>query len=454
MIRVNAIISDVVPNIITPIAKQVINKIILDLDVARYFDNRVYFNSDSSGGSRSFGADHNPILKENRFTANIGYSLNPLTPKWATTKFTNMISGTDSLGAVQEPRTVFYDHRALTTLVEHESPCNVLAECKMTFVDRTVANEVLTKLYTLYDDGEMYTSMDYRFEYPIPKEIVNFLFGIKKMIDPDMDFLEYLRTFSANVIDLQVNKHDNTVRQLVAKRSTAKCVNMIEFGQERPEAQMTASSADLYTITFNITTQFSRPHMSMLIYPYCINNTLVPDNLLNVKLDVHEKTSAEGFTHFSENAYLLTHPIHGKLSHMVSVPWYDTWMPRSSSAVPSMGFTPFLAHHFTLDDVDNPTGVTNIDLTALAYPLKQTTLDEILALGNEAFTFSNRFNIAVYINDLIVEPANLSINGSVITVPNRNTYAVYRLVLSENKDKTNGLNASFRVLNCDIIAQR
>ena len=120
-------IPDVFNNIINPVAQQMVHRIKKDLGLISTFDNRLYFNSDHTGASKSSTPFNNPKLKDTRMDINLQYNLNPLNMQFETTTFRNMIRDRAGLKDIYHKR-VSPKHSTITSplLLSHLS--NVISD--------------------------------------------------------------------------------------------------------------------------------------------------------------------------------------------------------------------------------------------------------------------------------------------------------------------------------------
>lgn len=498
MLRQTAPVRDVVSHIFVPVTHQVIEKFLTEMGVKNTFDNKVYINSDSTGGSTSTNDDHNPKLKENRVSVAMSYNLNPLTMKWPTATFNHVLGGPNFLNTEHDIIPTFYDNRIQTTLVERESPANIEMTVSMDFVDRVLATEAVNRLVSMYTNGEKILISNIAYNIPLPKSIYTSIYGLYKhinnevvsltsdniesyygstLVGPDVvlsadnaatyvdtdqeilkdDFITYINKFSGDRISYNVNRHDPQYRkELVVKKNNGQIVTQIDYEGGKSDAIGTNDSADVYRVEFNLTLQFARSQMLHLSYPIIVMNQSVQEELVTFSEIGSYREPNEDHPYFSINRYqTLLKNNRVVPPEVVSIPWYDAWSPSDNSPLRAFGFKEFLSVAFTLENVGVVDGTTVIDLTSdLPYSLIPEITNILAEYGAACLEYEAPLHVAVYANDYQVETSELEFDGSILTVKRQDIYPVYRLVLAEYIGGPRAAISTLRVINYDIIAKR
>jgi hypothetical protein len=271
------------------------------------------------------------------------------------------------------------------------------------------------------------------------------------------NFLEYLEKFSDQRVTTRVNRNSpDGSKQIVVNKNASRMLVSISYDAASPEISANNKSADLYTLVFTVVAQFSRPDMMILTYPIVICNQLVPEYLLSVDLNDFEKSPEESHPYFSFDNYAKAEGLNEQVQDVVNIPFYDEWVPQQSSPVRVNGYKEFLTCLFTLDDITNPTAVTTLDIeNDLPISLAPQVIAILKDQGSASLFFGKALHVSVFVNESMIEPTSLTLTGgTVLRVPNRYPNAVYRLVISENKELTDAVYTAARILEFDIIAER
>jgi len=497
MLRLTSPVRDVVSHIFVPITHQLIDKFLSDLGLKKIFDNRVYINSDSTGSSTSENDDHNPKLKENRISVNLSYNINPMTVKWPTATFANILGGPNFLYEEHDKIPLFLDLITQSAVVEKDVPANVELTISMDFTDRVHATEAVSRLTTLYTNGEKILISDLAYNYPVPADIYTTIYGLYKMVNNDTvlltaenveayygttlvgpdevltadnastyigteqeikkaDFLDYLVQYSGGRIGYNVNRHDvGGKKEIVVKKNNAQVIAQIDYDGGKSDAIGTNDSADIYRVEFALTAQFAKVGFLQMAYPIIIQNQLVEEGLITVNPDRSFRDPREDHPYFSTNLYKKLMENSGVVTpEVVKIPWYDGWTPPHKP-LRRFDYREFFTCAFTLDNVGVENGTTTIDITNdLPYPLIQDMLDLYAEYGENCLFYDSPVHIGVYVNDRQVDPSELDFDGAILTVHRQDILPVYRLVLAEYIGGPYAAISTLRVLKYDIIAQR
>ena len=459
MLRMTAEVDDVYTNIFHPITTQISAKFVKELDLGKFFNNQYYINSDHSAASGSSDEDGNAKLNDNRFTVDMKYNLNPMSVKWETTTFANVLADGNSLRKIHESKPIYYDHRTQVSITEFTVPADLKLNIKMQFTDRVAANEAISKLHMHFLNGEklMMNDIEYNFELPEPTQLL--MLGLYKLTgQPNEEFLEHLSEFSNSRISTNVNRNDlDGRRQITIKKSLHQCEAEITFDEESSNVEAAEKSADLYTVDCTLTLQFSRVAAMQTVYPVTIYQEMVPGNLLYV--DPADRHRAPDLSHpyFSFDRFMRLHKSREDAKHeVVRMPWYDNWAVPNTSALPVLKYREFLSIVLTLDAPEDPNATTTVDLADPAVGLAPQVIDVLRSQGDTSIHFVDAINISVYTNDIPLEPQTELelVNGTELTISTRNPYPVYRVVLSEYIGKPKGDLTRFWVGIYDILVNR
>ena len=109
-----------------------------------------------------------------------------------------------------------------------------------------------------------------------------------------------------------------------------------------------------------------------------------------------------------------------------------------------------------MDDVDNPDGVTIVNLEHdLPYPLIGDIVQTLKEQEQSSVQMSRALAVSVYKDNVLINPRLLSLDNDLnLTITNRDINAVYRLLISEYIGEPNGTIHAFWVGKYDIITNQ
>ena len=459
MLTLTSPIAEVTTHVFEPIAKQFVHKLIHELGYDQLFKENIYFTGDYMGASKSNDGNNNPIVNQDRFNAALSFNLNPRVLKWDAMTFKNIAGPMLNLRSVQARRPIFIDPDTSTILTEHEVPATMTISCSMRFVNRADAYDALVRMQNKYLYGEMIMVNDYSYDYRLSQNVITVLYAISKMKGiPPQRFMQFLTEGSNNHITFLGNRNaPDVAREVVVQRNAFNVYTQLDYNPEKPEVEMINASPSFYKIDFVGTLQFSRINMLLLQYPVVINNQFISDEIVCV--DPSERNGRlipQQLANIADDKYRQTLYPNIPTEGPVRFPWYDNWTVPSGSIHKQLSFVPFLIGAFTLDNTDDPNGTTTINLVEDLdeYALTEVVLKSFREDQMAALSTSAVFNIAVYIDNVQVEPSTLTFDGVNLTIQNRKINHVYRIVLSKQKEYVNGTLQTFRVAIYDLVTSR
>lgn len=444
MLLLSAPVSESSVHMFEPIAKQALHKLIKRLGCAPLFQNRIYITSDTLGTSKSFSRRHNPILRENRVDCNIRPTISPYDTKVDMAIPKNFIGMGMSNYERNSRMPIFYDKEAHTKMIEHEIPAGIIMEVTFTFVSSPNAFDILSRLPHLYTTGDRHSVDNVVYDYPVPAVAVNLLYNIFKLKGgKDPDFVPYLQHYSDQQITLNVNRlaSGRHNREVVINRTIVGLLGQIDISSpDKAEANKNSQQGVTYSFNFTYNLQFNRPSNVYVEYPIAVNNQLVPEKALFLDPDrghgplveqLHPFFAFEGYrTDKSTGVENVRRPS----IKCARLPWYDNWVLPPTSPLPKKVYRPFLIAHFTLDNLDQENGYTEIDLgeDLGGYKLSEPIINLIKVRGARLFELEQPMNISVYADDVMLDPVNFELVGyTKLRVRNSDPKRLYRLVLSE-----------------------
>jgi len=448
----NEELKEITTYITKPLVSQTVYKLIEDLGLDLIFKDKVYINSNSMGASDSSEAfSARPKLKDNKFECVAREVFNTKNLKW------NNDKGNDyrgfSLTPVYEKRQypILNNETNQITIHEHAMPTNLVMECKLYFINKIDAVTTLSKLYTKYSEtGMNIINANFVYSYAMPPTTLGILFLLYKMTKkPLSDFLTNLRIWSNNFISMEVGRDTKKDAEIIIQKNIAQTIVNIDFTQDEPEVEKSATSPDLFILNCTLTVQFNCPKMTILRYPVVVNNVLVPAMAIPVVNNSNLKCIQPTYNDVSFNEGTRNYDI-GSIQKPVKIPWYDEWAPSKIALTISQDYIPFLISVVLLDTPD-----TVIDLAEpmAGVSLKKEVLDTLKIQGDASLLNFEKYNISVFSDNYAYEPSALTLTGGTkLTIPCRDKTKIYHLVISEKNYPAPYL-FRFYVLDATILCQ-
>lgn len=439
------------------IFEQLIRYVLYSIDMQHIFGDTISLLTDYRAPSTTVDKDGNALLStkdELRCMARINY--NSASVPW------EMPFSSAAGGIMPHQRSgmlwpIFYDPLLRTNLTMHGELVGLTVELTFKSNRAAVILDVQSRIKQKFTFGEMFIAPDLSFNYAIPPSLLGILLGLIRIQGlKDSDFLPYLKTHSDRGLELNINRNVNTLREVVATHSLVNLNCKLEVGGDAPEVNKLNQQIESVTQTYTLTTQFCKPAIVTIEYPPVINNTMVPYELVFASAQGYSKALNRVSPFLKLGNHPITEGYVNTREPIVHFPWYDDWYPKQTSITTVCGYAPIISQIFTLDDIDNPDGVTEIDLTQIADgTVLDTVLESLFLNPAEMFYHTQNLCVTVYQDEIAVEPASLGLSGTTITVPCRDIRRVYRLVVSIKKELiSNGIINAIRVLETTIVAAK
>lgn len=445
-------VGQVTQHVTEPIADQTLRYILSNLGLTDLMKDHIYLVSDFRKTSLTTDAAGNPVLSVNRVVARLTPSLNPANNKWEGDKTavdlgngnTLIRSGTKTKKPwtgkdfTKEEFSVFHDDDTFTDITEWNVGSTFQMEVKMDFKSISQAHEILAKIFATFQNGEMIGYVPLVYDYPVPMDIQRTLFHIYTKTDlpqTQKGYEDWIRDRSGGAITWNTNREDLRIKEMVVKRTLGQSMYLIECTQDSPE-----NTEHVSTITMNVTVQYSRTNRLVFEYPIIVNNQFLPFKFCWTPPQFrYENKGPIQWQNSAVDAYWKSQYPYKNLNP-IPYPWWDNWELPSDSIISAKGYRPLMIMAFTLDDADNPNGVTKIDVIdgLPGYKL----CDEFKAMLQESkasalYTSGAYVNLSVFAHDFQVDQSLLDFDGTILTIKSRRKTPIYRLVISANPKPIN-----------------
>jgi hypothetical protein len=425
------IIDEASSAILEPISLQMTSAVLRHLGLGAAFDNNIYVTNDYTKPSLTSGEDHSALISRDRCDVKMTVAWNPTETKWDINSFKYTQSYGVAASLDRELTPVFADQPAGIFVTEHQMPCSMALDFSLQFKNRESAFAVISVINNSALKDSVINTHTLAYSYPVGDDLFNALAVLYNLraATVDLNFWEWLRVGSKGAIQYVQQRTGATI-QLIVKRQDLRAIGVLEFNQTAPTVQEQDRGIDRFVVEFVYTIQFARPDVLRLQFPVVVANQPVSANLIRGFVGDSIEVIGAALQESSLSSYLCT------LSEppliLVRRPVYDDFIPPNPPIL-SAGFKPFFQAAVYLD----ATPTTTIDLLNLGrdLALEPTVVTIMKEQGNEIFGTTGLFNVAVYCNNLLVDPAQLTIDANlVVTMAMQDRLKRYHLVLSEASD--------------------
>lgn len=451
----SATVSESMIHIIEPVATQAVKYILERLGIDRLM-HEVHIISDFRDTSKTLDDNFNPKLIDYRCVARLTPSVNPRNNKWEGMKTAidlgngNVIMRQDEMHQRKRPWSgrdftsrqfsIFHDDLIYTDLTLWNVGSTMTMEVKIDFHDLTPAQTTLSNIFAMFTDGDMIGYIPIQYDYPIPnvhQKVFRHLYKLSPYEQSDDAFNKWLQEKSAGQISWNVNRNNLNVREMVGLFNNMNALFLIECSQDAPEV-----GNNRFTINLTLTVQYSRVNRLIMDYPIIVNNNFLGFEWVPVSSKIRDayagpyQWQCDAVTAYWDRLY--PRPATSAIGR---VPWWDNWNVPEDALIIRKGFRPIYVAALTLDDADNPEGVTTIDIIdgLPGYRLRDDLIEDLKKHKNDATGIyaGNYVNISVFAHDYPVDYTLLDFDGTTLTLKSRQKSSIYRLVISVNPNPVN-----------------
>ena len=460
-------ISESFVHIINPVAVQALKAIIQRLGYLEYFSDKkggseIHIVSDFSSTSKVVDDNGNPKIVDNRIRAKLMPSINPSNNKWEGSGTTIALGNGNAIvsnpGGGNTSRripwdknsmttrdfAVFYDRYSHTDLTEMAVGSTLQLEVQAEFSHQVVATEFLARIFQCLTDGDMIGYVDIEYDYPVPmpiQQVLRHIYDLRGSHDQtDRSSYDWCHNNSKGAITLMVNRNKPDTKELVISRNNFQALYLVECSQDFPQPKSTGPGV---TVNFNLTVQYARAERLVLRYPCIVNNKYVDFDFIPMDAEYRKgPPSPIMWSNMAVTRFWIEN--YGRKGHeAVHYPWWDKWQVPADSILTHRGFTQIAVIAFTLDDPDDETAETVIDLVngLPGFHLSDGVINEIKVKRNTLLFPNDYINISVFADDAMLgmvawtdgyKPLLDLSDGRHLHVRGHRKDAVYRLVVSYN----------------------
>lgn len=437
---ITGLVSEHVQHIYQPIALQVFDRILIDSGLKPLFKDHILFKTDMITASVSWDKHRNPNIKNNYVICNMKPSIDPRDLKYGGLHASHFNGPITMKNDYFENYPVFYDPGSDALLQEHFLPTQLTMDVEFNFNQSIQAYDSFMKLMTMYTNGDAVTISEVLYDYALPEDIIMMLYKIAKLRKKDgAQFVPWLKYYSSDAIGVNLARHKNN-RELIVQKKISDLVIQIEFNS-KPDEDTKAESFTKFTAT--ITVAFTRPNMLYLRYPIVIMNELLPEDMLSLNRG-NSLAPTKDVKHpiYTFDRFMKAETKHFFRLRRYRMPWYDEWMVPSDAKFPKMGQKDWFIAAFTLDNLDDPDGVTEIDLKADLGGIRIHPLVLKLMMrqsGKDLLRGAGRFGVCCYSSYQQMNPNWYELSDDlVLRVKTKLKHKFYHVVLSEKEEYFTG----------------
>lgn len=449
-------VDQITTHVLDPVVEQVCRKMLDQLDATSIIGEHMYINTGYTAASKTSDISENPVLEDNRMDVEADVIMNPYNTEDSSTTTENNRPVHDK----ELNRSYYNRHMVLASkypridLMVSSVPCSIQMSCKLTIKSREQAHRIFDTLMSVYSGAYSLTYQDIFYNYNVPKKIITALYILYTAHNPDdSGFAQYLMDKS-NVIDITMDRELKN-SELVIRKHTTNAMLKVQVDGNRPEAQGRQSNVpEKYVIGFTTILQFSRPHAFILRYPIVIDNKLIPDTLTpripddELLKDIYGKHDTLTMSDYE----LIYQRFDG--CRPIIQPWYDQWKVPPDAPFIEYQYKRFF-QGIVLLDLENPETVIDLAEPLDTYiRLTDDVLQQIRDQGSGSLWPEAHLIVGLYSDDTFVEPSTLSLDGTILRIPNKDITKTYRLVLAHRKEKRYAYRQWFTILDASIIVTK
>jgi len=428
-----------------PIALQIIESILRNLDVYNYFQGAITLKSDRHALSTQKDDQGRPRVSNDRCDVLVEPMLNPANVRWERNTQAAMTAYWQNMKDRYAEDPVFYDETADVVLRECTVPAGIVLEFTMKFNTIDGATKAVNAIISKYRGEGTPVAHDVVYTYPLDMNLLDSLYAVfeRKGLPPNTNFIDYLRNNSgaSSMIDVEVARELVSAppaeqrRQLVVRKRQLNAMAVLEYTESKPEAEKVEQYLDRAIVRFTYTLQFARPSVLWLTFPTVVNNELLPGPMFdkNAETFVDALSGIYGETAYSRfmRSYYAAKQ---EPSTVIRFPEYDEWNVPAHSKVAQSRFNSFFVVGLLLDEGG---GCTQDLKDVCDYQLHPRVRDlmQLHVQRGQLQTTYGLYNVSVFENDMQIDSSRITISSDlVMSLTATNKERRYHLVFSEATD--------------------
>lgn len=480
-------------HVFEPAAEQVLRHIINSLGFTELLADRIYLKSGYSDIIPTVDKDQNRPLTNDRLFCEVVSSMDPRSLEWDMLNAYHISSQNNSYNKLKVRYPVFWDHIHRYGLMVQEVPTGIALECEIQLKDKNIAHQFMSKMFSLYSNGDTMVVTDLLIDYPIPDHVIA---GLKKLFlqtdNTDENFISYLKKRSGGAITVIKNRYLDKY-EIVVQKHLVDVVAKINFGDNTPNPVKTGRLTTKFTNSFSVVFQISRPSDIYLSFPLTINNQVVPLEMIPQNKEIPapiqgvyypDKTIHEYLKYINGGYWLNMLKYYSKEEieryrsqgaiytllkemyvrqqrfHILRTPSYDRWFPPEFfSITKAYQYNPFCSVAFAIAEQNEPEGAvvpTTINLIEIlrdTLDVHEEVLDVLKAEGKAVLDFSTvtKLKVWVYRDNIKLDPSHIDIQGNELTIQSTDIYCTHRVLVeylikeNRNDNVPAFLTALFRI---------
>ena len=420
--------------LVNDITFQVIHTLLKDLGVSSVFtEDTISITADdlrdsnvSDGGHIRTSGDRCHVI--------LSPVLDPRAARWDVNSFDTIRSHGVPDQAFEHQDPLFHDKGSGVRLWEYGQPANLKMEISLRFKDKNKALTAMSALTTRYYASGRLNTHDILFTYPLDLQILRDMWWLYGMTGTETGLFTWLQNGLKKEVAVEGNDADS--KRVVLKTVQMNATGQLEHDQERPEAQTVDNVTDRWTLNFQYTIQFHRPHLLRIWYPCVIGNAFLPKSLVPPKeTEDHLFHKELAGTLRDSSIWKYTRGLQRHEFPVVRLPFYEDFMPVKKTPQLVHGYTPLLISCFTLEIGEDGMGRETIDLEALPGLTLDPTFQDLLQLqGNDIMKIGGLFNIVFYVDGVPYRHDQITRDGLKFSIETRHVDKRWHYVLYESRD--------------------
>lgn len=459
-------------HVIDPVSEQALRHIIDLLGYTNLFKENLFISTDFKKYSKTSDKAKSGMARVNRVLAKLNPNVDPASIKWEGSGTTidlgngnTLIQNSAGRNSQRRPWadgmhyskskfSIMHDDEFGIDLTDRTVGSSLSMEVTMEFLDEHMANEAISRISQVFTNGDKINYLDIAYDVPIPAPIQNvlrYLYHLRSTTNENPDgaftlvdgkhkrfkmgeWYHWLQMKSNNVITCNEHRDRPQDHELVINKNHFQALYLLECNQETPAAL----DPDGASVTFNLTVQYARSNRIVLEYPVIVNNQYVDPKFVPMERQMRAagpETQIMWDNPAVAKEWLRTYTKYWPPKPFM-FPYWDPWLVPSDSRPWLNDYRPVLVAAFTLDNTDDPEGVTKFDFDtdvadALGCKLDDKIMECLHEKKNKVLNVDEFVNLTVYADDIAVDNKYLDFSdGHTLIIKNRRTVPIYRMVLS------------------------
>lgn len=435
-------VSELTQHVLTPLIQQMSHRILDFLSYSDVIGDQIFIDTDWTTHSKTSDINGNVIPGVQSFRVEALTQLNPTSQKFDIYTFHHTAAYGIGTKLMNYFYPIFLDNKNKIRIIEKRSPVTIVLNCELTLQSADLAFQTPQQIFNGHENGSVYHYNDLVYDYPVPKTILQVIYGLWKMDrqygkPAGVKFIDFINERTEGT--WQAHRHREFEQyEIVVPVRNLQTLGTLEYNEDKPTGVMKERLAVGWSIPFIYTFQFEMPTINILQFPCILNNQLVPAEYIPINTNNRHNTLEESHRIIPRDRHYTAYENtqENKLRGYLQVPSYDDWIVPENAEIKLNDHTPVAILSLLVDEDKE---YTDTDLSVdFDENIRLTNLvkEFLYQQGEESLNNDSVYGVALFKDDRQLVPhLDYTFDENLILrFKPADFYAHYRIVVTAATD--------------------